>query len=166
MFRSGLAYFLWAIGGFGALRLHRFYLRRPGTGILWLCTGGLGMVGAMFDLFYIPVMVRDENARLRYRDAFLDDRKVFGELPRGTTATPAKESIEKVILRTAKVKDGVVTPAEVALEGDFGMEEAKSYLEQLVNKGFVELRASRTGALVYVFEEFLTPQRRSELESL
>ena len=79
-------------------------------------------------------MVRDENARLRYRDAFL-----AGGAPQQLPAQPPRESIEKVILKTAKAHGGVVTPAEVALEGDFSMDEARSYLEQLASKGFVEI---------------------------
>ena len=42
---------LCAVGGlFG---LHRFYLKRWKTGLLWAFTGGLGFVGWLVDLFVI-----------------------------------------------------------------------------------------------------------------
>jgi TM2 domain-containing membrane protein YozV len=37
---------LFFLGMFGA---HRFYLRKWGTGILWLCTGGLFLLGYFYD---------------------------------------------------------------------------------------------------------------------
>ena len=56
----GVAYALWFILGiFGA---HRFYLRKPGTGVLWLFTAGLFMVGWIVDAFRLPAMVRKVNA--------------------------------------------------------------------------------------------------------
>lgn len=56
-----MAYLLWLVGGFGVLGLHRFYLGRWPTGLLWLCTGGLFLLGALFDLFALADMVRVEN---------------------------------------------------------------------------------------------------------
>ncbi len=56
-----MTYLLWLAGGFGVLGLHRFYLGRWVTGLIWLGTGGLFLVGAIVDLFLIPEMVRTEN---------------------------------------------------------------------------------------------------------
>jgi TM2 domain-containing membrane protein YozV len=58
---SLIAYLLWFLGGFGVLGLHRFYLGRWITGLLWLFTGGLFLLGAIIDLFLIPSMVEVEN---------------------------------------------------------------------------------------------------------
>ena len=48
-------------GGLGVLGLHRFYLGRWVSGLIWLFTGGVLAVGAIIDLFMIPEMVRVEN---------------------------------------------------------------------------------------------------------
>ena len=56
-----VTYLLWILGGFGVLGLHRLYLGRWVSGLIWLFTGGVFMVGAIIDLFVIPEMVRVEN---------------------------------------------------------------------------------------------------------
>jgi len=58
---TGVAYLLWFLGGLGILGLHRFYLGRWPTGLLWLLTGGVVGIGAFLDLFAIPGMVQVEN---------------------------------------------------------------------------------------------------------
>jgi len=57
----GIAYLLWLCSGFGALGLHRFYLGKIFTGLLWMCTGGLGMIGSIYDLITLPGQVREAN---------------------------------------------------------------------------------------------------------
>ena len=48
----------------GCWGVHRFYLGRPWTGILYLFTGGLFIVGVIWDLFIgIPVMVANQSGR-------------------------------------------------------------------------------------------------------
>ncbi len=52
----GVAYLLWLFG------FHRFYLGRPGTAIIYICTcGGCG-IWSLIDLFLIPIIVTEENA--------------------------------------------------------------------------------------------------------
>lgn len=62
--RLGSAYVLWILGLFGICGLHRFYLGRWRTGLLWLLTFGLLGIGQLLDLIWIPGMVRERNARL------------------------------------------------------------------------------------------------------
>lgn len=67
---TGVAYLFWIVGGLGLLGLHRFYLGRWVTGLVWLLTGGCCVVGALVDLFALPSLVRVENlARLLLRQA-------------------------------------------------------------------------------------------------
>ncbi|MEE2907264.1 MAG: NINE protein [Planctomycetota bacterium] len=54
-----IAYLLWFF--FGLLGIHRFYLGRPISGVIYLLTGGVFLIGWIVDLFLIPGMVRMEN---------------------------------------------------------------------------------------------------------
>ena len=155
MYSLGLAYLLWAIGGFGTLGLHRFYLRRHGTGVLWLLTGGVFWIGAVVDLFRLPTMVREAELEE-------DDRA----LPAAAAAPVAASSLEQVILRVAKAGGGLVTPAQVATSGPWNLDDSRAFLDEMVRKGHAEQRATKTGSppLVYVIPEFLTEPTRQQLE--
>ncbi len=167
-----MAYILWLPSLFGVCGLHRFYLGKFGTGLLYFLTGGLFGLGTLYDAFTLPDQVRE--ARLKYRyQAALDagDRAFFRRLgldvddSEGPARTGSrKESVEHVILRIAKKNRGLATPAEVALEGGVSADDAKEHLEQLVNKGFAEVRVRRSGTLVYVFADFLDDETGAQLE--
>jgi TM2 domain-containing membrane protein YozV len=74
--KSGLAAFiLWLICLGGVCGLHRFYLGRPWTGLLWLVTFGLLGIGQIVDLFLLPGMLRAENAERRL-DALYHERRL------------------------------------------------------------------------------------------
>ncbi len=64
--RSGwAAYLTWALCFIGFCGLHRFYLGRPWTGLLWLLTFGLLGIGQIIDLFLIPGMLRETSTERR-----------------------------------------------------------------------------------------------------
>lgn len=65
---TSTSYVLWALGLVLVCGLHRFYLGRPWTGLLWLLTAGLLGIGQIIDLFLIPGMVRNENLEGRLYD--------------------------------------------------------------------------------------------------
>jgi len=54
-----VAYVLWCACLFGLCGIHRFYLGKPLSGILWLFTFGLFGVGQLLDLLLIPIIARD-----------------------------------------------------------------------------------------------------------
>jgi TM2 domain-containing membrane protein YozV len=58
-----IAYLLWGLGFVLVCGIHRFYVGKWGTGILWLCTGGLFLVGQIIDAFLIPNMVDMANMK-------------------------------------------------------------------------------------------------------
>ena len=66
-YNVGLAYLLWLFSGFGALGLHRFYLGKIGTGLLWFFTGGLCGIGWLYDFCTLNSQIdeRNYNSRLR-----------------------------------------------------------------------------------------------------
>ncbi len=63
VFRSvGIAYLLWALCLAGVAGVHRFYLGRYITGVIWLLTWGLLGIGLLVDLFLIPDLVERKSA--------------------------------------------------------------------------------------------------------
>jgi TM2 domain-containing membrane protein YozV len=63
MYSNGIAYLLWLGCFFGFCGLHRFYLGKPLTGLLWLFTLGLLGIGQLIDLILIPGLVDQANRR-------------------------------------------------------------------------------------------------------
>lgn len=56
-----VAYALWGLGLFGLNGIHRFYLGKPVTGLIWLFSRGFLYIGQFCDLFLIPSMVKGRN---------------------------------------------------------------------------------------------------------
>jgi TM2 domain-containing membrane protein YozV len=57
---KGLAYLLWFfLGVFG---VHKFYLDKIAVGIIYLLTGGLFLIGLIYDLFTLGNQVDVYNA--------------------------------------------------------------------------------------------------------
>ena len=59
--KASVAFVLWLVGLLGACGLHRLYVGRTWTGLLWLFTLGLLGFGQLFDLFFLGSMVRQAN---------------------------------------------------------------------------------------------------------
>ena len=70
MTSPGMAYLLWLLCFVGFCGIHRFYLGKPITGLIWLFTGGLLLVGQVIDLFLIPGMVETANRRFGGRRSY------------------------------------------------------------------------------------------------
>lgn len=48
---------------FGVFGLHRFYLGRIWTGLLWLCTGGLFFLGVLYDFWTLNGKISQSNQK-------------------------------------------------------------------------------------------------------
>jgi predicted transcriptional regulator len=125
--------------------------------------GGLFVVGSIYDFFTLAGQVRDANlkyelAELRARQPAVQWRNVTDE-----NRWEPKDSIERSILKTAKEKKGVITPAEVALAANIGIDEAKKELDAMLSKGHVEMRVRKSGTIVYVLPDMMDSD--GELES-
>ena len=166
MFNLGIAYLLWLFSGFGALGFHRFYLGKIPTGLLWMFTGGLGMIGSIYDFFTLPGQVREANFRKALYEQGGNLYRPVGQPDNWRYASDAqyqvvnaksseKESPERVILKLAKENKGVITVSEVALGAHISIDEAKKVLDALVLKGFAELRVRKSGSLVYVIPDMM-----------
>ena len=67
---SGIAFVLWLPCLVGVCGLHRFYLGRYVTGVLWLLTFGCLGLGQFIDLFLINGMVRNTNEDAALSEAY------------------------------------------------------------------------------------------------
>jgi TM2 domain-containing membrane protein YozV len=59
---TSVGYILWIFGFTGS---HRFYFGRPISGTIWFLTLGLLGIGWLIDVFLIPGMEREADARFR-----------------------------------------------------------------------------------------------------
>jgi hypothetical protein len=131
---SGWAYFLAACGLVSPVAgIHRFYLGRPASAILYLFTWGFFGIGTILDLINMQRMVDDENRRLLYPGPPLQHR-YLGAAPVAQLQLPApdvpmkKLPLEQQILKVASEHQGAVTVAMVAVETGVSMREAKIYV--------------------------------------
>jgi TM2 domain-containing membrane protein YozV/predicted transcriptional regulator len=160
MYSTGIAYLLWLFSIGGWFGLHRLYLGKIPTGILWMCTAGLGGIGSIYDLLTLPSQVREANVKKAIYDSSiigkigrqLSWRDILDVDPR---VVREKESVEHVILKLAKANKGILTASELALSANISMEEAKKDLDALVTKGFAELRVRQSGNLVYTIPDLM-----------
>jgi hypothetical protein len=149
-----VAYLLWLFSGFGALGFHRFYLGKVPTGVLWFFTGGLAMVGSVYDFFTLRTQVEESN----FRRGYLRGPGLQGELP-----VREKTPLERVILSLARDNAGRVTAAQVAAGSDWTVDQAQKELDNLARRNVCELRVLKSGTVVYHFAEF-DPASSQEFE--
>lgn len=162
------AYLFWLPSLFGVAGLHRFYLGKPISGIVFLLTGGLFGIGTIYDAVTMGQQVREAEIEDRLaRPLGYDengDYVIRVSRTGGGGRRPEPEELEHVILRMAKESEGVVSPTQVALDARCSAEEAREHLEKMVRDGFAEIKVKRSGHIVYVIPDFLTPEAQSDLE--
>lgn len=66
-------------------------------------------------------------------------------------------SLEPAVLRTAREKFGVLTPALLAVECNISIEEATAQLEYLATRGVCTVEVNSEGRIHYHFPDFLPP---------
>lgn len=162
-YNVGIAYILWALCFFGASGVHRLYMGKIGTGLLWLFTFGLCYLGNFIDLFLIPSMVEDSNFRYRLKLGFVasgnlsptsqpavSQRQVSTKPP--GKLTPEQLRIE--LVRAAAKTSGrlSVTQAVLATGADFKVVE--DTLQAMLQSGYISIdNDPDTGVVVYTFPE-------------
>ncbi|MCS6814096.1 MAG: TM2 domain-containing protein [Cyanobacteria bacterium] len=163
-YNVGIAYILWAMCFFGASGLHRLYMGKIGTGLLWLFTFGCCYLGNFIDLFLIPGMVEDSNFRHRLKLGFAAGGNLFPESQptavgqqRESTNPPSKLTPERLrieLVRAAAEMNGrlSVTQAVLATGADFKVVE--DTLQAMLRSGYIGIdNDPDTGVVVYTFPE-------------
>jgi hypothetical protein len=145
-YSRGTAFFLWLACAFGFCGMHRFYVGKHATGLLYLLTFGLLGVGQFIDLFRIPSLVAGENAR--YRE--LHGHRQQGLLP--AAKAPEKEHAEVLLARAASQNNGRLTLSKAVIATGLPYKEAEKMLDEMLKAGHVSIdNDEETGVVVYVF---------------
>ncbi len=172
---SGMAYLLWCACLFGGCGIHRFYLGKYGTGILYFFTFGFFGIGQLIDLFRIPGMVERENLKWQLQQGPTVNINIQGQTGQPisidqqsyrsaqqqpalqqpqSSGDPAKD-LETTILKLARKFKGRLTPLELAASSSLSLEEADKALEDIVRKGYANMEVTDAGNIVYEFPGFL-----------
>lgn len=156
-YRDGLAYAFWCLFLVGLAGVHRIYLGRYGTGILWMLTFGLFGVGQVVDLFRMRKLVLDANVR----EGRLPHPRWVGLL-NGRSPSPEERPRPAVapltpmqrLLKAAMANGGGLTVTQGVAATGLGFEEVEETLREMVVKGYVDVdNAPDTGVVVYRFVE-------------
>ena len=154
-----VSYLLAALGFLGVSGVHRFYLGKPITGILWFLTGGLFMLGTIYDLITMESQVREAN-----RYALPPGQ---GMLPPGVGYFPAQGyappqdpnadlrnpqvDLELRVLKLARLRGGRLTAASTAAELGIPVADADAKLTEIAKAGHANVDISDEGAVLYDF---------------
>lgn len=160
-----VSYLLAALGFVGISGVHRFYLGKPITGIIWFLTGGLFMLGTIYDLITMESQVREAN---RYALPVGHGQGVLppGASPYGPGYAPhppaqapdptadlrnPEVDLELRVLKLARLQGGKLTATSTAAELAIPVAEADAELTKIAKAGHANVDVTDEGAVVYDF---------------
>lgn len=136
-----LAYVFWGLGFFGLCGLHRFYLGKPVSGVVWLLTFGGFFIGQIVDLFLIPSMVQDRN---NYLSASTEVEKSVLE--------GASRPMQK-LLKAAKDNGNVLSLGQAIMTTNLSPNEVQELLTDALRQELAYIdNEPESGAVRYHFD--------------
>lgn len=180
MYRTGTAYGFWCLFLVGLGGVHRLYLGKWGTGILWLLTAGLFGIGQVVDLFRMNALVEDANVREGHlphpnfrplaagaagsvaagvdgngaapgRARPTDDRGDAGTPP---PPTSDEGTLMRRLLEAAEERGGSLTVTQGVAATGLPFGDVEETLGEMVASGYVDVdNHPETGVVVYRFTE-------------
>ncbi len=160
---TGMAYLLWALGFFGIFGIHRFYLGKPMTGLLWFFTLGLFGFGQLVDLFFIPGIAQQRNKYLweKTRTKMLASiaksktQMLNSNLPVKQSQQPKKINRDPMhkLLKAAAAHQNVLSIGQAMLSTELSHEKVEKLLQQALKKGIAYVdNDPQTGSVRYHFD--------------
>ena len=157
-YREGISYGLWCTCLLGLCGVHRIYLGKYGTGILYLLTFGLFGIGQFVDLIRMRRLVADANIR----EGYALHPRAAQQLLMQREASAQQGSLKKSpkplrlrLLEAAMVRGGAISVTEGVAATGAGFEEVEETLRGLVQAGYVDVdNAPNSGVVIYRFTEF------------
>lgn len=156
MNKTGTAYILWAGCVLGLNGLHRLYNGKIGTGLLWLCTGGLLGIGQFIDLLLIPSMVEDHNLKIRAKLGVSSSGVPLAPTSAVTMTVPERTRQDLMIslVKAAYHKGGRLSVTQGVMATGSGFMEVEATLNEMVKTGYVSItNDNETGIVIYQFHE-------------
>jgi TM2 domain-containing membrane protein YozV len=150
-----VSYLLCGAGFFGIGGLHRLYNGKIGTGLLWLCTGGLFYIGQVVDLLIIPNMVDEYEQKLRLKAGVssagipMNERIFISQVhqPNG------KPLIVKLI-EAAEANGGSLTVTQGVKATGASLIEVETMLKEMLQSNHVRIGNNPiSGVVTYYFDE-------------
>jgi TM2 domain-containing membrane protein YozV len=139
----GFAYLFWCLWLFGLGGIHRFYMGKFGTGILYLFTWGLFGFGQVIDLILIPGMVKERNTYLLGRT--IEQREL--EAPKRTNRSM------QILLKAAQANGGQLSAAQAAMFTELEPDQVDALLREAIKAGYADIHNDpKTGAVRYHFD--------------
>ena len=140
------AYLLWCLSFLGFAGIHRFYLAKPISGLIWFVTWGLFGIGQLIDLFLIPSMVREQNLKYEALYGFKPTTEISGFK---SDSLPEAQSDLHVILNLLKeTKEATLADCVLATKKD--LKTVRDLLFQMQCDELIEVgNRENDGTVVY-----------------
>ncbi len=158
MNRVGISYIFWAGFFLGAAGLHRLYNGKIGTGLLWLCTGGLFGVGQFIDVFFVPSMAEEFESKAKARLG-MGNAGVPVYVPQGAIALnvppqKTKDQLMVDLVKAAYANGGRLSVTQGVMATGATFPEVEKTLKEMLKTGYVSIgNDPQTGVVVYEFLE-------------